>query len=750
MNASTILPRLVLLAFILSMGTACRNTKKDTFDLPGQTDLVIKRFTIKGVTKVPLAELKGGLATRKSRWTAAKSVKWVPLLGSEKQFFNYVHWQQDVERIRTFYYARGYFDAKIVSENVSERPDKKEVRIAITISEGTPTTVSDIVVEGVDGKKSQAELVSNISVKRGEVFTQAKYLESRQLLRQQLERAGYAYAQVEGRVVIDARKHQAQVVFYVDAGPLSQFGPVTIVGMDAVPESSIREAVTFEGGDQFTPEKMQETQERIYDLGVFSIVKVSAQTERAEEDLAAAEPVPGLPSPVDGSPAEEEELDLDDLGGLMEEAQAQATARAMLDPAVPVTIQVKEAKLWNLRVGAGVAAEVARQEAHGRLDWSSRNFLGGLRKLEQFNSAGYAWAPSVLSTPEERNEGVIVDSELRFTQPRFIERFTTFESRLRFQREVAPGFNLISPTAKLALRRRFLRVLTVEVSYNFALFVLTGIEPALLDPLLQLQPEYILEYLEQKVAIDFRNDFLNPTRGILIEAQLQEATQYLGRIPGVPTTGEFDYLAPTLSIETYWPIWRHVLAIRARGATIYSLGGAQPPVPQRLYAGGSDSMRAFGQQRLSLYSVSGEALPIGGFTKFEASVEPRLRLIRDLAGVGDFWMAPFFDAATVLPGAFLFQTGQAGAAPESIQSISTSLLYGVGLGAWWVTPIGPVRLDFAYRLSDINEDARFRRCAIEPTIAGTCNGGFIAEASDPVRERVKSPFNVILGIGHSF
>ena len=748
----------MLLVALVAFTLGCRGTKKDQFELPGQTDLLIKQFSIRGVTHVSESELKAGLATQQSSWRGAKSVKWVPLLGADKQYFNHVRWQQDLERIRTFYYARGYFDAKVVSENIVEDPEKREVRISVSISEGEPTKVSMIEVDGIDRLELDRDLREDLVLREGDIFTQGGYLDARKQMGTELERAGYAYAQVEGRVIVDAREREASVVYYVDAGPLAQFGEITIDGMNEVPESAIREALTFAQGGRFSPEKMQETQERIYDLGVFSTVKVVARTDsRAEEanDEAGDEELTDdltVEVGAEGAEGADEggEFDLGGLGGLLDQAQEQATARAVLDPVVPVTVQVKEAKLWSVRVGAGVAAEFARQEAHGRLDWTSRNFLGGLRKLEHFNAAGYAWAPSVFRSREERNEGVIVDSELRFTQPRFIERFTLFETRLRFQRQVEEGFNLVSPTAKFSVRRRFFKFLTAELSYNFALFLLSGIDRALLDPSLRLQPEYILEYFEQRVAFDFRNAILNPTRGTLVELQLQEATEYIGRLPGVPTGGHFDYLAPTVSVEQYVPMWSHVLALRARAATIYNLGDKRPPIPQRLYAGGADSMRAFGRQRLALYSVSGEALPIGGFSKFEASVEPRFRIIRALLDVGDLWVAPFLDAATVLPGSLFVATDPDGTSAETWTSVAESLLYGVGLGTWWVTPVGPVRLDVAYRLSGISEDPRFRRCAVEPNVAGTCNGGFIVGEADPVRELVKSRFNIILGIGHSF
>ncbi len=734
-----------VLCFALILAGCAGKQKKTEFPVPGDTDFLVESFTIKGAKSVDASDIKAGLQTREATWFT-KHPKF-PFLGKKPEYFNHMEWQRDLDRIRTYYHARGYFDARIVSENIYENPEEKTVRLSITINEGSRVEVTELVVDGLEATDlNPALLLRKISIRKGTPFSEQEYLDSKKALADALKEAGFAYAEVAGRAVVKPDELSARVFYYVDPGPRSQFGDVEVVGLDEIPEDAVREAITIETGEMYSPSAMQETQEHVYDLGVFAVVKVSAElTERPEGGEPAPEEV-----------EQETESTLEEAGGLtglLNEAQAEAEERVRLEPVVPVTIRVKEAKLWSVRVGGGVAADVSRQDAHGRLDWSSRNFLGGLRKLEHFNSAGYAWAPGLLNPPDERNEGVIVDTELRFTQPQFLERFTKLETRLRLERRVEPGFILLSPTAKIGLRRRFFRDLSTELSYNFALYVLSELNQSLLDPDLRLPAEYILEYLQQRIAWDKRNDFLNPTRGYLIEFQIQEATSYIGRIPGVPTGGHFDYVAPSIGTEVYFPyrLWlSQVLALRARVSTMYNVGRDRaPPIPQRLYAGGVSSMRSFGRQQLSLYSFEGEAIPIGGLTRAEAAIEPRIRVARDVAGVGDVWVAPFLDAATVLGGQLGIDTGASTAPPEQLSDVWDSMLYGTGLGAWWLTPVGPVRLDFAYTLSDISDDYRFRRCEVQPTAGGRCNGDFVPIEEDPIQDRIRK-WNVILGIGHSF
>lgn len=740
--------RLMFIGWMVALLTSCgaRQKREQNFPVPGSTDLVVEEFTIKGVQALDEGDLRAGLRTQEATWRTA--VPWLPVLGEQPYQFNYVYWRQDLDRIRTYYKARGYFDVKIVSENIRENPEAGTVRLSLTLSEGTPVKIASVDVDGLMVKDVEiAQIVGGLPVREGEVFTQAEFLEAREQIKRELENVGYAYANVEAKAVVEPKKLSATIVFHIDPGPRSFFGDIDIVGLEDIDEARVREAITIQPGDRYSPEDLQRTQERIYDLGVFAVVKVNpqlSQTDEAEEgDDADVE-----------STDESADVATGGLSDLIGGAQEAAETRVTLDPVVPVTIRVQEAKLWNVRVGAGVAADVARQDVHGRADWGSRNFLGGLRKLEHFNTAGYAWAPGVFAGADARNEGVLVDSELRFTQPQFIERFTNAEVRLRFERLVERGFSLTSPTASLGLRRRFFRSLNAEVSYNFSLYVLSNVDRSLLDPDLQLQPEYILEYLQQRVVLDERNDFLNPTRGFLIEAQLQEAARYVGWIPGNPYGSSFDYVAPLLGGEVYFPMRKPlfvVLALRSRLATIYNIGRDKlPPIPQRLYAGGADSIRSFGRAQLSLYSLEREAIPIGGLTKFEGSIEPRFRIAEDLGGAGALWVAPFFDVATVLEGSLFYSAQPGDPEAEGISSITSSLLYGTGLGAWLVSPLGPIRLDFGYTISDITQDARFRRCLVQVDYNSECpENAFVPLDEDPIQDRL-SRFNIILGIGHSF
>jgi len=224
----------------------------------------------------------------------------------------------------------------------------------------------------------------------------------------------------------------------------------------------------------------------------------------------------------------------------------------------------------------------------------------------------------------------------------------------------------------------------------------------------------------------------------------QQATDYL-------TLGQTDYVKGSLAGQAYFPyhlLVPQVLAFRAHIASIYNVGRATGiPIPEKLYAGGVDSMRSFGRQQISYYTQVGEPLPIGAQSQLDGAIESRTRLNRDALGVGALWMSLFVDAASVARGQIMFDTAANDLGVVSVADLANTLLYGAGVGFYWLTPIGPVRADFAYTLSNYENDERFRRC---PSYVADCTeDSALAPAANAVLDRI-SGYSFYIGIGHSF
>lgn len=480
------------------------------------------------------------------------------------------------------------------------------------------------------------------------------------------------------------------------------------------------------------------------------------------------------------------------ISDLLAQAQSHAEARTDLDQSVPIIVRVKDARLWNVEVGAGLSVATNRSDVHALANWSSQNFLGGLRKLEHFNTAGYAWASNdsgygltspfqLMGNSEAANHGVFLESRLEFRQPQFLERLTTFKSALSLKRNIEVGYTVWNPQGMIGVERRFFRHLTLELNYNLSYFKYHNVGEALLTtPELGsgFAPDYLLEYLEQRSTLDLRDDPFNPTSGYLTSLSLERAGSYI-------FGGDFDFWRVSWANQGYVPFhlltdW--VLAARFQVGALYNTENTQTntdgrtvaravPIESRFYAGGAGSLRGLGRNNLSYFRVAPfdpsnpgsikrvAVIQVGGVSVLEASLEPRFRLMRNLAGVGPLWGVLFYDVATVLNQQLFVQTDAGEALSGSaagFAEIRDTLVSGVGGGAYWITPVGPVRADFAVTLNDLSNDPRFRLCGPFANVrdqvseTGRTNCDYLPDERDPVVQQLNLDYSFFIGIGHSF
>lgn len=796
---------------------------------PGQTTFRVTSFEIKGTEQFDASEIKEGLATQEDPgWRAA--ISWMPLIGAEHIYYNQVDWRRDVERIKTFYSMRGYFNARIVNKSIEQSSENEEVRISITIAEGEPTRVTQLEIEGLEALEPDTaeEVVDELPLETGAIFTQEKYLTMRNTLVSRLKLRSFAYARISGRVVIDPQTQSARVQYFLDPGPQAVFGEVHIIGNDKIDTRFIRDALAIKQSEDYSARELDRAQADIYDMGVFSLVSVlpaheasdrllqeagiskeqvaDERQDSAENDSASSAGDSAANTDVyvadntdtqgvdarDTDAEEDADMGLSGISGLLDAAQQQAEQRTELDPKVPIIVRVKEARLWNVEVGAGVAIGTNRTDIHALANWSSQNFMGGLRKLEHFNTAGYAWASNdssySLSNPfslggqsDAANEGVFLESRLEFRQPQFFERKTVLKAGLSLERKIEVGYTVWNPEATVGVERMFFRHLNLEFNYKISYFKYADVGESLLTtPELGqgFEPDYLLETLEQRATLDLRDDAFNPTAGYLTALTFQEAGSYVAG-------GEFDFLKVSWSNQGYVPFhlltdW--VLAARFRVGAIYnteptrrdssgSLRARSVPIENRFYAGGAGSLRGLGRNNLSYFRVAPfnptnpddtrtvEVIPIGGMTLFEASFEPRFKLVNSLFDLGDLWGVAFYDIATVLNRQLLVDT-EANATLEqgtaNFQDLGATLVSGVGTGLFWLTPVGPVRADFAITLNNLSDDPRFRLCGDFARVrenvsqSGRTDCDYLPRSRDPIIQQLNLDYSFFIGIGHSF
>jgi translocation and assembly module TamA len=111
------------------------------------------------------------------------------------------------------------------------------------------------------------------------------------------------------------------------------------------------------------------------------------------------------------------------------------------------------------------------------------------------------------------------------------------------------------------------------------------------------------------------------------------------------------------------------------------------PATLRFFAGGDESVRGFGYQDLGEHDEAGNV--IGGPALLTGSVEVEYQFLEEFFHLKKWGVAAFYD------------TGNAS------RSFSGSLESGAGVGLRWLSPIGPIRADVAFALTEPGTPLRF-------------------------------------------
>ncbi len=541
----------------------------------------------------------------------------------------------DRDRIVSYYQRHGYFSARVTDVKVT-REAADRVAVAFHVSEGAPTRLRHIDVDGMPARTPDGDEVPLrrlVRIEEGEIYEEAPYLATKARLERFLVGRGYAYAQVEGRVDVDPDRHEAVVRLDVTAGPVVTMGPVEVKGLERLPESVVRNRLAWDEGDRYDPQQIERTKGRLYQLGYLSSVNI--ELERAGEPQV-------LPTTITAHEAARHELKLGggvalDNANFLVRPRFGYLVRGIVDPLVTAELDVRPGFVV---VGQGQAGQLAGSVTASldRHDLVAPRLHGSL---------GVTAEVTQLQTYSAR--------ELR--------------GRIAFERPFVDDHLLLG----LGYQLRLIDFSSIFDGLTPADRALVGL-PATVSAGLALS--YVLGYFEQSIAYDLRDNPSDPKDGVYVELRAEESGSFSG--------SEFPYVKLTPEARGYVsPIAWLVVAARLRyGDAI----GGEPPITQRYFSGGASDHRGFTFRRLSPMSsgsVDGETVPIGGRTILETGLELRFRLFK----LWGNWVGvvAFADGGDVT------------LTPAELDPLH--LHWAVGGGLRYNTLVGPIRFDVGYRIN---------------------------------------------------
>jgi len=626
-----------LVMSVASLFGCASQQKKDT--------PVVRDVDISGNHEISSRQIKSKILTAETGWWPFAT----------KQHFDPVTWQSDLKRIERLYVANGFYQAEVVKDDV--RHDDDDVELSVQVSEGKPTHVGQRQIDGLSelSAADRDAALKDLPLAPGKVFREDDWAATKRLLADRLRDRGFAKASVEGRALVDVKTQLANLTLTVSPGRRYMFGEIQV---DTTPGARIPAYVAWEqvrlaisDGQPFSDRRLEEAQRRLFGLGVFATIRVTA-----------------------GEPDE-------------------ASGR------IPVRVVVREGPFRTLRLGVGVRADAVRNEARLVGDWAHRDFLGGMRKLTAHAELGWAFLPNVyaVATNDESvgpRNGPIARLRFEFEQPRFLGHPSLrWKNGLEVDRLLEQAYDVLSTRVSTGVVWQVRSTLSIFPSYRLELDYLDGapVNSAVTAPLTlgcETTADHCfvwLSYLDALFQWDRRDQIFDPRKGTYIGVDLQGG--------GGPLGGDFDYLRVLPDARAYYSFGDQnqlTFATRLRWGELAPRSGNpdDSAVVTRFYAGGSVSMRGFAERRLSPLLLvppppaapdAKVTVPIGGNGLIDGSFEARYSLTPTLR------LATFVDFGQVTHGKI---------EPGDIPHV----LWAVGVGVRLITPIGPIRVDLARRL----------------------------------------------------
>jgi len=604
----------------------------------------------------------------------------------------------DEKRIVRWYNQKGFYEAKV--EKVDEaRDDKGRVTLTVHLDEGRRAVIRKQTINGASAL-TQSELGDvdhALPIHPGDDFDEDGYEKALLVLEAQLKEHGFAQAEVQGSVKVMPEEGAAEVTFEAKPGIRYKFGKVVISGNRAIPADQIAFATGIDPDEPFSPSALALAQQRVYNLGTFSGVRVGLE--------------PLTESPV-----------------------------------AAVRVNVREAPFQTIRGGIGFQIEDTRWQLpvlHG--EYTNRSLLGGLRRLELGTKVGYAFVPDLitwLNDPAVRGDsGLTNNSFAQLTVPNVFLPGLDAVARGEFAREFQSGFHYDEVAARFSLLYRRGRH-SVSPSLNFVRYFRVGLSQSLdlvtlftkggagAGLLQSCAGGCTLTYPELRYSYDARDNAFEPTDGFYATLDLQQTLK----------PGSFTYFRVQPEVRVYRPVGRFlVFAARALYGALITEGGSESPFTQRFFGGGQNANRGYAPLRegpkLGAAPVTANggstgilgvpfdqyasiAVPSGGNGTVLLSAELRLKtdyLFKNTAIVA------FADASRVTQNAELPWSGQLEIAP--------------GLGLRYLTPFGPLRFDVGFLLNPTAvttqafsyKDAFGNQHEVQPTVVSSaCNSSTLS------------------------
>lgn len=598
--------------------------------------------------------------------------------------YNPVEVEKAKERLKDHYEEEGYFEVKITP--ATEKFADGDVRVTFNIVEGRRITIDKLVITGNTGLTDK-QIKSVMATQERQYFI-LRGTVHRQRLEDDIERIlqlyndhGYIQARVESHdIVVDKTKARVTIHVSVVEGPQFKVSSLDITGLKVLPLDEIKRQMQIKAGDVFSRSKLRasiDAIDQLYSSIGHAAAEVTPQVEQNLDRHTVAIKLEIAEGPevyverinITGNVRSQEKILRREIpfaeGDLytsskLERAKQRLTnlgffesVRTSTSPGsdknkMVVNIDVVEKATGSFSIGGG---------------FSSVDSLLGTVDIRQNNFLGRGWQTAV----SFRGGGRGTQFTLSFTEPWLFNRplsagFDAFDTR-----RINTDFTFESLGGDLRFSHPFLDFARWFVNYRLTRDKISDLRGQQLVSLGAERGTRVTSAISPSVSRDTRDNTFTPSKGNSSSLGMDVAG--LG--------GDSKFVKFSGSTSEFMPIWfNHILAAHLEAGHIFGYDGADVPLFERFFLGGPNSIRSFRFREISPIDKSG--VKTGGTTEVLGSVEYIVPLPFNLRVAG------FFDSGNVYGFGTDFDPGD--------------LRKAVGLGVRWLSPFGPIRVDYGFNV----------------------------------------------------
>ena len=596
----------------------------------------------------------------------------------------------NAERVRLFYEEEGYYQAKIVPQ--VEKVAEGDVSVVFQIAEGGKFEISSVRILGTKGV-SERDIKDHLATRELFLFFFYGTLK-REELQRDLDRIkafyldnGFLDIKVdEPEIRVLEAKRGLEISMRVEEGPQYRVGEVRLAGNTVFATDEILRPLQIAKRGIFSREVFQRDiltltdrySERGYLLAdiapiintdrVNHIVDLGLEVSEGKQVFVERIEISGNTKTRDKVIRRDIALIEGDLYnsrllarsrqnlnnlGYFEDVKID-TRRGTAEDRVDIEVTVKEKATGSFAIGAGFSSI---DGVLGAGSISQNNFLGLGTRVSFSGQLG-----------SSANRFV-----LRYQDPHILDTETSLDLSLYNQTllfQSLTGFDQDAKGGSLTLGRRVYKELFGSVSYKYEKVRIFNLAANLVRNPFIVDGTTTTASVGVGFSMDLRDNRRDPTRGFTGTASYQLAASFLG--------GESEFNRFNLDMGYYFPLlWKFVGHIRGNLIVVEPFGGKDIPTQERIFLGGTNTVRGFKTFTLSPVDASGNR--IGGNKAIYFNNELLFPIYEALGAKGLL----FIDAGNVF---------------AEDERFSLSLRLTVGAGIRVATPFGLVRVEYGINL----------------------------------------------------